>query len=60
MVTIAPHYLFQKQQLVSPVRKSEEGAAVVGYGGKSVDKDRSNGAGTGNDLQGVGSDSAIL
>ena len=44
----------------SPVQKSEEGAAAVGDGGKGADKDGSNSVGTGDDIQGGGSDGAAL
>ena len=50
----------QEQQLDGPVQKYEEGAAAVGDGGKGTGEYGSDGTGTGNDVQGVNSESATL
>ena len=42
------------------MRKSEEGASAVGGGGEGVDEYGRDGAVTGNDVQGGGSDGAHL
>ena len=43
-----------------PARKSEEGAAALGDGGGIVDEDSINGKGTGDGVQGSGSDGSYL
>ena len=50
----------QEQQLDGPVQKYEEGEEAVGDGGKGTGEYGSDGTGTGNDVQGVSSESATL
>ena len=57
---LGPHSRVQQQLLGGTIQESKEVSVEVEYGDKVSDKNRGNGAGTSDDLQGSGSDGATL